>query len=83
MELSAALHADKVKTPMLLADGDEDGAFLLGSIEMYNALRATGDDVTLLRYPDQGHTLTGTALRDFWRREKAFFAAHLKTTSAN
>lgn len=78
VELSAALHVDKIKTPMLLADGDEDGAFLLGSIEMYNALRAAGANVTLLRYPDQGHTLTGAALEDFWRREMAFFATYLK-----
>jgi dipeptidyl aminopeptidase/acylaminoacyl peptidase len=77
VQLSAALHADKVKTPMLLADGDEDGAFLLGSIEMYNALRAAGADVALLRYPDQGHTLTGLALQDFWQREMAFFSAYL------
>jgi dipeptidyl aminopeptidase/acylaminoacyl peptidase len=78
VKLSAVLHADKVKTPMLLADGDEDGAFLLGSIEMYNALRAAGGNVTLLRYPNQGHVLTGAALHDFWRREMAFFATYLK-----
>lgn len=83
VKLSAVLRADKVKTPMLLADGDEDGAFLLGSIEMYNALRAVGSNVTLLRYPDQGHVLTGPALQDFWRREMAFFAAYLKPKNTN
>ena len=55
----------KVTTPMLLADGDEDGSFLLGTIEMYNALRANGIKVTLLRCPEQGHVLTGAALKDF------------------
>lgn len=79
VKLSAVLRADKVKTPMLLADGDEDGAFLLGTVEMYNALRATGADVTLLRYPHQGHLLIGDALRDFWGREMDFFRAHLKS----
>jgi acylaminoacyl-peptidase len=77
VKLSAVLHADMVKTPMLLADGDEDGSFLLGTIEMYNALRATGVKVTLLRYPDQGHVLTGAALKDFWLREMRFFSEHL------
>jgi dipeptidyl aminopeptidase/acylaminoacyl peptidase len=78
VELSAVLHLGNVKTPMLLADGDEDGAFLLGSIEMYNALRAAGANVTLLRYPNQGHALTGAALHDFWRRAMAFFATYLR-----
>jgi acylaminoacyl-peptidase len=77
VQLSAVLRADKNKTPMLLADGDEDGSFLLGTIEMYNALRANGTDVTLLRYPEQGHVLTGVALKDFWQREMTFFSRHL------
>jgi acylaminoacyl-peptidase len=83
VKLSAVLHVRNVKTLMLLADGDEDGAFLLGSIEMYNALRAAGANVTLLRYPNQGHVLTGAALHDFWRREMAFFAAHLRPNEAH
>lgn len=78
VQLSAVLHVGKVKTPLLLADGDEDGAFLLGSIEMYNALRAAGANVTFLRYPGQAHSLTGAALHDFWRREMSFFAQYLK-----
>jgi dipeptidyl aminopeptidase/acylaminoacyl peptidase len=77
VKLSAVLHVDKEKTPMLLADGDEDGAFLLGSIELYTALRAANADVTFVRYPNQGHVLTGTALHDFWRREMTFFAKFL------
>ena len=82
VKLSAVFRAGKVKTPMLLADGDDDGDFLLGSIEMYDVLRAAGADVTLLRYPGQGHVLTGAALKDFWRREAAFLAAYLKPESA-
>jgi dipeptidyl aminopeptidase/acylaminoacyl peptidase len=83
VQLSAVLQVDKVRTPMLLADGDEDGAFLLGSIEMYNALRAAGANVTFVRYPGQGHSLTGPALRDFWQRETAFFAEYLKPGKAD
>jgi dipeptidyl aminopeptidase/acylaminoacyl peptidase len=77
VKLSAVFHVDHVKTPMLIADGDEDGQFLLGSIEMYNALRFAGKPVTFLRYPNEGHVFTGAGLRDLWNREMAFFARYL------
>ncbi len=85
VELSAVFHADKVATPMLLEDGDEDGGeMLIPTIEMYNGLRRFGKDVTLLRYPKQSHVLTGAALKDFWERENAFFDKYLHPeTSAN
>lgn len=77
VKLSAVFHVDNVKTPMLIADGAEDGQFLLGSIEMYNALRFAGKQVTFLRYPNEGHVFTGPGLRDLWNREMAFFARYL------
>jgi acylaminoacyl-peptidase len=77
-ELSAVFQLNRVKTPMLLADGDDDGDFLLDTIEMYNGVRSAGVDVTLLRYPDQGHGFSGSAMTDFWRREMAFFDRYLK-----
>jgi acylaminoacyl-peptidase len=78
LALSSVFRANRVKAPVLLADGDDDGMFLLGSIELYNALRFAKADVTFLRYPDQGHLLRGPALQDFWAREMAFFKAHLQ-----
>jgi dipeptidyl aminopeptidase/acylaminoacyl peptidase len=77
VKLSAVFHVDNVKTPMLIADGEEDGQFLLGSIEMYNALRFAGKQVTFLRYPNEGHVFVGPGLRDLWNREMAFFARYL------
>lgn len=77
IKLSAVFHVHNVKTPMLIADGDEDGQFLLGSIEMYNALRFAGKQVTFLRYPNEGHVFVGPGLRDLWNREMAFFARYL------
>jgi dipeptidyl aminopeptidase/acylaminoacyl peptidase len=77
VQLSAIFHLDKVTTPMLLADGDNDGDFLLDSIEMYNGLRWLKREVTLLRYPGQGHGFEGKAMEDFWNREKAFFDKYL------
>ena len=76
--LSAVYHLSSVDTPMLLADGDEDGGFLLDTVEMYTRLRDLGRQVTLVRYPHQGHGLKGVAMEDFWAREMAFFAQHLK-----
>jgi dipeptidyl aminopeptidase/acylaminoacyl peptidase len=82
IQLSAVFHLDKVTTPMLLADGDNDGDFLLGMIEMYNSLRFLGKDVTFVRYPGQAHVLTGWALKDFWDRTAAFFDQYLKPEQA-
>jgi dipeptidyl aminopeptidase/acylaminoacyl peptidase len=78
IQLSSIYHLDKVTTPVLLADGDDDGLILLTDIEMYNGLRWFGKDVTFLRYPDQGHGFTGEAFKDFWERENAFFDKYLR-----
>ena len=77
IQLSSVFRLNRVKTPMLLADGDNDGDFLLDTIEMYNGLRSAGVEVTLLRYPDQGHGFSGPSLKDFWEREMEFFARYL------
>jgi dipeptidyl aminopeptidase/acylaminoacyl peptidase len=76
--LSTVFQLHQVETPMLLAAGDQDGDFLLNAIEIYNRLRARGKDVTLLRYPTEGHIFSGDALRDFWARQTEFFARHLQ-----
>jgi dipeptidyl aminopeptidase/acylaminoacyl peptidase len=78
IEASPVFHLGKAKTPMLLAAGDNDAGFLLGSIYMYNGLRHAGVEVTLLRYPRQGHGFTGAAMLDFAKREMEFFARYLK-----
>jgi acylaminoacyl-peptidase len=78
LELSAVQHLDRVSTPVLLADGDDDGTGLLDNIEMYNGLRWLGKEVTLLRYPGQEHGFTGPAMKDFWERENAFLESYLR-----
>ena len=83
LRLSAIFHLKQVTTPMLLADGDNDGDFLLGMIEMYNGLRYLGKEVTFLRYPNQGHGFSGPAMKDFWEREMAFFDKYLKPTGTS
>lgn len=83
VKLSAIFRVKKVKTPVLLADGDDDGEFLLGTIAMYQALRFAGKEVTLLRYPNQGHVFEGKGLRDLYNREMVFFAKYLKPNESS
>jgi len=80
--LSPIYHLDKVVTPMLLAVGDNENLGTLFQVEMYNGLRYLGRDVTLLRYPGQGHGLEGAALKDYWERVNAFLEKYLKPDQA-
>jgi dipeptidyl aminopeptidase/acylaminoacyl peptidase len=77
VELSPVFRLGASSTPMLIAAGDKDGDFLLDAIEIYNVVRRAGVEVTLIRYPEQGHEFRGAALRDFWNRQNAFMARHL------
>ena len=77
IKLSSVFRAEKVETPVLIADGDLDQDFLIGSIEWFNALRWAKKKVTFLRYPGQGHGFHGAAMQDFWFRESAFFDLYL------
>ena len=76
-QLSIAYKMNRITTPTLLADGDADTGFLLGTIELYNGLRWLGRDTTLLRYPNQGHEFEGPAAKDLAQRTLQFFGEHL------
>ena len=80
--LSPIYHLRAVTTPMLLAVGENEGAILqLYTIELYKGLRYLDRDVTLLKYPRQGHGFEGVALRDYWHRVNEFFDSHLNAAS--
>jgi dipeptidyl aminopeptidase/acylaminoacyl peptidase len=82
LQLSVLYKAPAIRTPTLLAVGDYDSPeTLLGTIEMYNALRYSNRDVTMLRYRDQGHVFRGSAMEDFWLRELKFFDEHLRSSA--
>ncbi|MBL8242184.1 MAG: S9 family peptidase [Bryobacterales bacterium] len=50
------LHADRIKTPTLFLCGDKDfNVPLLGSEQMYQALRNVGVDSQLIIYPGENH----------------------------
>ena len=76
-KMSAVFQLYKSKTPMLIVCGDDDRA-LVDAISVYNAVRDAGTPVTLVRYPDQGHVLTGSAMADFWHRQMDFFGKYLQ-----
>jgi dipeptidyl aminopeptidase/acylaminoacyl peptidase len=82
LALSVVYRASRIHTPTLLALGDADDVeIVLPTISMYNSLRYLDRDVTLVRYPDQGHSISGVALQDLWRRELAFFDLFLSSTA--
>jgi dipeptidyl aminopeptidase/acylaminoacyl peptidase len=77
MGMSAVYNLYKSKTPMLIAVGDEDAGFVSNAVQVFNAVRAAGVPVTLIRYPGQGHVLDGAAMEDFWRHQMSFFRTYL------
>jgi dipeptidyl aminopeptidase/acylaminoacyl peptidase len=81
-KMSAVFQLYKSKTPMLIVCGDNDRA-LVDAISVYNAVRDAGTPVTLVRYPDQGHVLTGSAMADFWRRQMDFFGKYLQVDTTD
>ena len=53
------LHADRIKTPTLYLGGQSDfNVPIIGSEQMYQALRSMGVDTQLVIYPDQYHGIT-------------------------
>ncbi|HJP68229.1 MAG TPA: prolyl oligopeptidase family serine peptidase, partial [Sphingomicrobium sp.] len=78
--MSSVFDLAGVTTPTLIFAGDDDGDFVLDAIELYQGLRRAKTDVTLVRYPGQGHLFTGAALQDYWDRSSAFLKKHLGAT---
>lgn len=77
LDNSPVYDFDKIRTPLLMAQGAEDGR-LLGSDATFVALRRLGKDVEYRIYEGEGHTLLRRPnVRDFWLRRLAFLKAHL------
>lgn len=76
VRLSPVFNAPNIETPILLSAGDRE-PIVLATIEIYNALKLLGRDITLIRYPGQGHGYTGSAESDFSARVRAFLQMHL------
>jgi dienelactone hydrolase len=77
---SATFFAHQMKTPLLIAHGDKDGACdWRESIEFYNVARRAGKQVVLLVYPGENHSLENKPNQlDYQRRIREWFGHYLK-----
>ena len=73
------LHADRIKTPTLFMGGQNDfNVPIIGSEQMYQALRALGVPTELVVYPGQFHLFTRPSyIHDRLQRYIAWFDTYL------
>jgi len=74
------LHADRIKTPTLYLGGQSDfNVPVIGSEQMYQALRSMGVDTQLVIYPGQHHGITMPSYAaDRLERYVAWYDKYLK-----
>lgn len=74
------LNANKIKTPTLFLCGDRDfNVPLLGSEQMYQALRNVGTETQLIIYPGENHGIAKPSFqRDRYERYLNWYARFLK-----
>ena len=82
------LHADRIRTPTLYLGGQSDfNVPIIGSEQMYQALKSMGVDTQLVIYPGQFHGIsTPSYARDRLERYLAWYDKYLRakgTTSAS
>jgi dipeptidyl aminopeptidase/acylaminoacyl peptidase len=77
-------HADRIRTPTLFLGGDQDfNVPIIGSEQMYQALRGLGIPTRLVIYPGQHHLLTRPSfIHDRLDRWIAWFDRWLKPPSS-
>lgn len=80
LENSALFSADRVRTPLLIEHGDDDGAVpWYQGIELYLALRRLGKDCILLQYRGEPHHLQKYPNKlDYSIKMKQYFDHYLK-----
>lgn len=84
LENSPLFNARRIKTPVLMAFGDKDGAVdWHQGIEMYSTLRRMRKPCFMLVYPGELHGLVAKENQvDYQRRQKEFFDHYLKGAEA-
>jgi dipeptidyl aminopeptidase/acylaminoacyl peptidase len=80
IENSALFYADRIKTPLLLEHGDDDGAVpWYQSIELYLAMRRLGKDCIFLQYRGEPHHLRKYPNKlDYAIKMRQYFDHYLK-----
>jgi dipeptidyl aminopeptidase/acylaminoacyl peptidase len=78
-------HADRIKTPTLFLGGEKDfNVPLLGSEQMYQALRSLGVASELVVYPGQRHGIATPSYRaDRLQRYLAWYEKYLKPSETS
>ncbi len=81
---SPIFQIDKLKTPLLVTFGDEDGAVNWNQgVELYNAARLVGKPVVMLVYPGENHSLAKKPNQvDYHYRILDWFGHYLKGEKA-
>jgi dipeptidyl aminopeptidase/acylaminoacyl peptidase len=76
-------HANRIKTPTLFMGGDRDfNVPLVGSEQMYEALRSIGTPTKLIIYPGQTHVFTRPSfIRDRYQRWFDWYDQYLELKS--
>jgi dipeptidyl aminopeptidase/acylaminoacyl peptidase len=84
LENSPVFYADRIRTPLLVMHGDDDGAVpWYQSIELYLAMRRLGKEMFFLHYADAPHNLMKRKNRiDYNRRIFEFFEHYLNDKQA-
>ncbi|MBV8071074.1 MAG: S9 family peptidase, partial [Acidobacteriaceae bacterium] len=77
-------HADRIHTPTLFMGGDKDfNVPLIGSEQMYEALKTLGVPTQLVIYPGQFHSFTRPSfVRDRYERYAAWYDKYVKSAPA-
>ena len=77
---SPVFHIENMNTPLLMAQGTEDGAVDFNQgVEFYNAARRAGKDFVFLVYNDENHGFSKKANQlDYHRRIVEWFGHYLK-----
>jgi dipeptidyl aminopeptidase/acylaminoacyl peptidase len=77
---SPALHADRIKTPLFVAQGERDPrANKAESDQMVEALKKRGVDVQYMVKDNEGHSLSNEENQfEFYEAMDKFFTQHLK-----
>ena len=79
---SPIFAANRIRTPLLLLQGDKDVAPLAQAEEMFSSLYRQNKDAVLVTYWGEGHVVTSPAnVRDLYARIFAWFDEHLGPTN--
>lgn len=61
VERSPLFHVEKVRTPLMIIHGEEDFRSPIGQAEeMFTAMKKTGNDTVMVRFPGENHDLSRT-----------------------